>query len=413
VTPLGLLFALLAAAFLGTMVMGRPGQPRRGTPSGSGSALAGFLLGPTLLGLVTPAVVDLFTPLAQVGLGWLALILGLDYGYVDRRRVAPVRRAAGALAGAVTLGLVAVAAFWILRRLQPSALPWTEDTGTWIEAGGIGAACAETTRLAVRYVADRSHSEGPVTELLTDLSDADDLIPMLLCGALFALQPPPGLRWEAHPALLWTGQLVLGVAIGAMTALLLSREVRSQSLWGVLFGTSTVAIGLAVRAELSVLTVAFAMGLGLSHASRHRHAIRALVVPVEGPLRLPALFLAGARIDLSTVPWLAWILPAVLGARILAKMLVAAGVAALFPPARKAGPWIAPGLLACGPTSLSIGLAFALRFPGAIGDTVLVCAAAATLLGEIFAPTALKLAFRRAGEAPAQTGSQPVAGLAT
>jgi Kef-type K+ transport system membrane component KefB len=412
-TPLGLLFALLAAAFLGTVFMERQGHPRRGSASGAGSALVGFLLGPTLLGVVTPGVVTLFTPLAQVGLGWLALILGLDYGWVDRRRITAVRRLAGTLAGVFTLALVAAAAFLVLRRLQPTGLPWTEDTRTWIEAGGIGAACAETTRHAVRWVADRIHAEGPVTELLTDLADADDLVPMLLCGALFALQPPEGLRWGAHPALLWTGQIVLGAALGFMTALLLAREFRSQSLWGVLFGTSTVAIGLAVRAELSALTVAFAMGLGLSQVSRHRHAIRALVVPIEAPLRLPALFLAGARIDLSAVPFLAWIVPAAVAARVLAKALVAAGVALCSPPARKAGPWLAPGLLACGPSALSIGLAFALRFPGPIGDTVLACAAAATVLGEVVAPTSLKFALRRAGEAPAQTGSQPVVRLAT
>lgn len=412
-TPLGLLFALLAAAFLGTILMGRPGQPRRGTASGSGSALAGFLLGPTLLGVVTPAVVDLFTPLAQVGLGWLALILGLDYGYVDRRRIAPIRRAAGGLAGALALALVAAVAFVILRRLQPTGLPWNQDARTWIEAGGIGAACAETTRLSIRWVADRIHAEGPLTELLTDISDADDLVPMLLCGGLFVLEPPAGLRWGAHPALLWTGQLVLGAAIGVITALLLAREFRSQSLWGVLFGTSTVAIGLAVRADLSVLTVAFAMGVGLSHVSAHRQALRALVVPVENPLRLPALLLAGARIDLAAVPFLAWIVPAVLAARVASKVLVAACLALLSPAARKAGPWLAPGLLACGPTALSIGLAFALRFPGPIGDTVLVCAAASTLLGELVAPASLKRGLRHAGEAAPQTGSQPMVRLAT
>jgi Kef-type K+ transport system membrane component KefB len=412
-TPLGLLFALLAAAFLGTGLMGRPGHPRRGLASGSGSALVGFLLGPTLLGVVTPGVVTLFTPLAQVGLGWLALILGLDYGWVERRRISVPRRVAGTVAGAFTLALVATAAFCVLRRVQPTGLAWNEDVRTWIEAGGIGAACAETTRLAVRWVADRIRAEGPLTELLTDLADADDLAPMLLCGVLFALQPPEGLHWGTNPTLLWTGQIVLGAAIGFMTALLLARDFRSQSLWGVLFGTSTVAIGLAVRAELSALTVAFAMGLGLSQVSRHRHAIRALVVPIEGPLRLPALFLAGARIDLGAVPLLAWSVPAALGARILAKALVAMAVTLFSPPARKAGPWLAPSLLACGPSTLSIGLAFALRFPGAVGDTVLVCAAAATILGEVVAPTSLKLALRRAGEAPTQIASQPVVRLAT
>jgi hypothetical protein len=149
------------------------------------------------------------------------------------------------------------------------------------------------------------------------------------------------------------------------------------------------------------------MGLGLSAVSRHRQAIRAVVLPAEGPLRLPALLLAGARIDVGQVPFLAWVIPTVLGARVLAKALVTGCAALVAPPLRRAGAPLVPGLLACGPNSMSIGLAFALRFPGRVGDTVLVSAAAATLFGELIAPAGLRAALRRAGEATSDTGSQP------
>ena len=407
------LMGLIAAAFVGSVLMGRRGQTRHGLASGSEPVLVGFLIGPTMLGLVTPGLLEVFTPLAQVGLGWLALIVGLDYGWVDRRRIPIPRRVWGTLAGVLTMAVVTAATFALFRRLQPTGPVWWQDTSNWIEAGGVGAACAETTRHAVRWVADRLKADGPVTELLLDVADADDFGPFLACGALFTLQPPAGLRWAAHPAVLWAGQIALGVAIGLLTALLVSKRFRSRSLWGVLFGTSMVAIGLAVRADLAVLTVGFCMGLGLSAVSRHRQAIRASVLPAEGPLRLPALLLAGARIDVGQVPFLAWVLPTVLGARLLAKALVAGCAMLVSPPLRPAGAPLVPGLMACGPNSMSIGLAFALRFPGRIGDTVLVCAAAATLLGELIAPPGLRAALRRAGEARADTGSQPVLEVAT
>jgi hypothetical protein len=174
-----------------------------------------------------------------------------------------------------------------------------------------------------------------------------------------------------------------------------------------------VAIGLAVRADLAVLTVGFCMGLGLSAVSSHRQAIRAAVLPGEAPLRLPALLLAGAWIDVGKVPFLGWVVPTVLGARLLAKTLVAGCAMLLSPGLRRAGAPIVPGLMACGPTSMSIGLAFALRFPGRIGDTVLVCAAASTLLGELIAPLGLRAALRRAGEATTDTVPEPVLEVAT
>ena len=67
---------LIAAAFVGSVLVGRRGQTRHGLASGSEPVLVGFLLGPTVLGLVTPGLLEVFTPLAQVGLGWLALIVG-------------------------------------------------------------------------------------------------------------------------------------------------------------------------------------------------------------------------------------------------------------------------------------------------------------------------------------------------
>ena len=406
------LMGLIAAAFAGSVLMDRRRQTRHGLASGSEPVLAGFLIGPTMLGLVTPALLEVFTPLAQVGLGWLALIVGLDYGWVDRRRIPIPRTVAGTLAGLLTMGVVAAATFVLLRRLQPSESVWWQDTTNWNAAGGNGSASAETTRHAVRWVADRVKANGPVTELLLDVADADDLGPFLACGALFTLQPPAGLRWAVHPGVLWAGQIALGVAIGFLTALLVSKRFRSRSLWGVLFGTSMLAIGLAVRADLAVLTVGFCMGLGLNAMSAHRQAIRAVVLPAEGPLRLPALLIAGAWIDVGKVPFLAWVLPTALGARLLAKALVAGCAMLVSPPLRRAGAPLVPGLLACGPSSMSIGLAFALRFPGRIGDTVLVCAAAATLLGELVAPVGLRAALRRAGEATTDTGSQPVVEVA-
>ena len=116
-----------------------------------------------------------------------------------------------------------------------------------------------------------------------------------------------------------------------------------------------------------------------------------MVLPAEFPLRLPALMLAGARIDVAQVPFLGWLIPVVLGARLVAKTLVAGCGALLSPPLRRTGPALIPGLMACGPTSMCIGLAFALRFPGRVGETVLVSAAAATVLGEVLSPLGLRL----------------------
>ena len=44
------------------------------------------------------------------------------------------------------------------------------------------------------------------------------------------------------------------------------------------------------------------------------------------------------------------------------------------------------------------GLAFALRYPGMLGDTVLVVAALSATVGEFVGPVSLRTALKRAGE---------------
>src|SRR5215468_4247777 len=112
------LMGLIVAAAVGSVLVGRQGQTRHGLASGSEPVLAGFIIGPTMLGLVTPGLLEVFTPLAQVGLGWLALIVGLDYGWVGRRHIPVSHRIGGTLAGVLTMAVVTAATFALLRRLE-------------------------------------------------------------------------------------------------------------------------------------------------------------------------------------------------------------------------------------------------------------------------------------------------------
>jgi Kef-type K+ transport system membrane component KefB len=140
------------------------------------------------------------------------------------------------------------------------------------------------------------------------------------------------------------------------------------------------------------------MGIAVSTLSRHRRELRAMVAPTERPVLLPALLLAGARIDFRASPALPWIAAAAIAARLVAKVVVGWTLAIGSPAARKAGPLLGLSMLSSGALAVSIGLAFALRFPGPIGDTVLAVAVASVTVGEFIGPVRLRAALRAAGE---------------
>jgi hypothetical protein len=221
---------------------------------------------------------------------------------------------------------------------------------------------------------------------------------MLAVAVLFALDPTRGIPLPV-PLRDWPAITVgLGLLLGGGAAMLLRSEMPMEDTWGVMFGVSLIAIGAATRLAISTLTVTFFLGMAVSVLTRHGGELRAMVLPTERPVLLPALVLAGARIDFHALPALPWIAAAAILGRIAAKVVTGWLLAAASPPARKGGPLVGLSLMSSGAVAMCIGLAFALRFPGAVGDTVLVIAALAATVGEFVGPLRLRRALVVAGE---------------
>jgi hypothetical protein len=67
-------------------------------------------------------------------------------------------------------------------------------------------------------------------------------------------------------------------------------------------------------------------------------------------------------------------------------------------PARAAGPLVGLSLSSSGALSMCIGLAFALRFPGVVGDSVLAVAVVSAIVGEFVGPARMRRSLLAAGE---------------
>jgi Kef-type K+ transport system membrane component KefB len=396
-----LLMGLLVLSYLGSFLV--TGRTVRGTglPSGVEYVALGFVLGPQVLDWVGGDMLEAFEPVVQVALGWLAFAVGLDFGYAADKRVRAGSLALGTFGALATGSAVATAAWLAVRRLH--------TPGTFVEhvllAGGVGAACSETTRHAVRWIVERHSASGPLADRLNELAHADDLLPLLAIAFLFAFEPTRNVAVRL-PLRDWPVLTVsLGLVLGAGAALLVRSDLPQDDTWAVLFGVSLIAIGTSARLALSTLTASFFMGLAVSLLSRHRRDLRAMVGPTERPVLLPALLLAGAHLDLRASPALPWIAAAAIGGRLAAKVVVGWVLAAISKPARKAGPLVGLSLMSSGALAMCIGLAFALRFPGAVGDTVLVVAAVSATVGEFVGPARLRAALEAAGEIDDSAGS--------
>jgi hypothetical protein len=405
VTALGFLGLLLVASYLGGFVIGGQRLRARGLASGAGWVLLGFVAGPSVLGLVGRDSLDLFVPLAEVGVGWLAVDSGLAFGRVLGRRVRPVNATWGILVAVLTAASVSLAVATALRWIPRLSAAGPVGRDRWILILGLGAALAETTRSVLRWASQRFNAKGPLFDGLADLSSGDDLVPVLLAAVAVALEPVPSAFGPLPVAAGAAAQLLTGWVMGAAAAMMIGRKFRLNVFRGVILGMTLVAIGFSVRLGLSLLALPFGLGLGLASVSRHRARVRRAAVS-ERFVLLPILFLAGAMTPVvGIVPGLAAVAVA---ARLLTKTLAGVGLWGAWREARPAGAWLGVGLVSSGALSICVGMSFALRFPGVVGSTILAASTLGVVVGELIGPASLRRALQNAGELP-EPVAEPVA----
>ena len=404
-SAIALLMGLLLLSYVGSLIVG--GRSAKGLPSGVEFVALGCAVGPHALGLVERSMIAEFEPLVQVALGWLAFVVGLDFSRVAGRRV----RAKSMLLGVSTALLTgATVALVVNRFLAYRPIAGIEGTNALLFAAGAGAVTAETTRFVVQWVAVRWTVKGPVSSLLVELAASDDLAPLVAAGAIFAFAPSSSVSLHMPAAGWFLLSLALGALLGTVTALLL-RQAEGYAVWGALIGTLLLGVGASTRLGLCTIFVTFVMGIALGGVSPNRRVLRKLVGPTERAVLYPMLLLAGAHLDarpLMEDRMLIAVVALALLARIVGKLLSGFVVRSVVPAARPAGPLLGIVLLSSGPVSVSCGFVLALRFPGKVGDTLLVCAAASAVLGELIATFALKNMLTQLGELTLPVVAAPV-----
>ncbi len=397
-----LLMALLGVSFLGGFIGESRSVRGLGLPSGLEWVALGLLLGPSVLGVIDSSAQQKVQSLALVAIGWLALVLGLDFGVVRRRRLRTARVALGLLVGLGTLAAVTFAVYAAIGAIAMSA-HWT-SADRLLVALGLGTVMTETTSYAVDWVAERHGARGPLLELVADIAEAKDAVPIVAVGGVLCITPLVPYPWPLPAVTLTAIILGAGALLGAMALALMGKEASRDQIWGVLIGLAVLGIGLAAHLGLPALTLMFAMGLVLGIFSPHREQLTSMIDVTRRPALLPALVLVGARLDLVLAWRAAPVLLAALAARVIASSIFGWGLAIGGGRARS-GRLLGIGLLSSGELSLGIGLTLAMRFPDDRGGVLLAGAVAAAVLGELVGPVGLRQVLRESDGEPAPTSS--------
>ena len=374
-------------------------------PEVTGYILAGVLLGPAGISLITHEAVESLQVFSEVALGLILFAIGAVFEIVRfrriGRRVATLTALESLLAATfVTGGLLAVGQPLIVALL-------------------LGVIAMETAAASTLMVMRECNAAGPLSETLSGIIALNNIF--CLTGFLFVAAgfdlhrqaAAAGMGWEVlyrtlYP-LLWqiVGSAALGFLVGVLLAVWASQVGEHGEMLILLVGAILLTVGAAQVLELSPLIATLSVGATMVNLSGESRRVFDALAQTDPPLYAIFFVIAGADLNVGLLPSLGLVgLIYVLG-RAAGKLfgtLVATRRTAAEPQVRR---YLGYAMLSQAGLAVGLLLAVNRRFPELAPLITTVVLAAVTIF-ELVGPIGARYALVRAGEARPQP---PVTGL--
>jgi hypothetical protein len=325
----------------------------------------GALLGPEVLGVLSPVLLDRLGAVVSIALA----VLGVLVGVALAREVPRAGRLflAASLESLVTTCAVLGATVYFVRA---TGVPIDAPLAAFALAIGLCASASSAT--------SADPDSEPAAAVATRVADLDDVLPIVVAVLAFALLPTTS---EGSTTTRLLAPVGIGLAIGAIGWLLFERAESGPERVVFVLGTLALAGGSAAYLNISPLGVGLIAGFTWTVApGRADRIVADDLRRVQHPLVVMLLITAGALTTLS--PAAIWLLTPYLLFRLAGKV---------------AGAWVSARLVDVNAGDLAaylmspgvLAVAFALNFrqalPGPAGEMLLSTVAIGTAAFELFA----------------------------
>ena len=359
-------------------------------PNVTAFLIAGLLIGPSVLGILTEEATLALDSFTTVALGFIAYSIGGEFklSYLKEIGVRPI---------VITLfeGLTAaVAVFGVMWALG-------FDLALCLALGAIATATAPAATL---MVVRQYKAKGPVCATLLPVVAMDDALCLMcfsICSAIAAAltsgQEMSAWVMLGKPLLEIVGALALGTAIG-FVEIICSRFFRSRgNKLALSIACVMLGVGLCEMWGLSSLLVCMMIGAVMINLASDRSVLVEQCDRFTPPLFLLFFVLSGANLDLSILPQVGLLGAVYLLSRAAGKWAGASIGASL----TKCEPNVRKylGLTLLPQAGVAIGMAhMSSTVLPAYGPQINAVVLCATLLYELVGPVITKVALTRAGE---------------
>ncbi|MBR6740251.1 MAG: cation:proton antiporter [Clostridia bacterium] len=368
---------------------------RIGLPNVTAYLVAGLLVGPYVLDLVSHEQLASFSILTDVALGFIAFSIGGEF------KLSHIKQIGGS--SLIITFFQAITACLLVDVVLLIAFPG--DPALAITLGAIATATAPAATL---MVVRQYKAKGPVTGILLPVVALDDAIGLMIFSVSLALAKvfaqgtaPTVETMLLEPLLEIFGSLLIGFAIGVVLAFAIGFFHSRGNRITIVIAAVFLGVGLSQILPLSSLLVCMAIGAGMCNLQKEYEKVLDFNERWTTPLFMIFFVISGAELDLSVLPAVGLLGVLYLVARSVGKYLGAFLGARVVKADKNIQKYL--GICLLPQAGVAIGMSqivvSALPEYGAQIRAVVLCA---TLVYELVGPLLTKMVLTKAGEiAPA------------
>lgn len=345
----------------------------------------GLVIGPNFLGFLDEEILNAFSPLIFLGLGWIGMLFGIQLNFRDIRRFPKGFFGITIFQGLFPLIFVFLAfvAYFAYMGDMPGGL----ILSTALIFGSVSV-CTSQSAMAVMS-RDTAKKKRGLLVLMRYISSLDDLLAIPLLALAFAYEGFHTIGGSVY--FRWWDVVLATIMLGLLSGFILNLLIRMagdrREISLLIISVVILFVGVSRYLNISPIFIAVLAGMILANLSPNRDEVTDFLIKGEKPIFLIFLIISGALLEF--VPQVLIVVPLFIGVRLIAKALGGLFVSKTFQTNFEIPKNIGLGLVPQGSLSLAIALSFVMSAPQIVGTLLIFSVAASVLLHEPFATLAL------------------------
>lgn len=390
-----LLVLCIAIAYLGAHLLVDRLQRRLLVLSGVEYLLLGVLLGPAVPQIRAFDALTPVLPAVAVTAGWVGLLRGTEVNLRHPGELPPGTVRVALVHHLVSGAVVGVAAWLLLVKVVPLAIP---DDLAAVTAGVAGCCAAADSAGPMALLSRRYAIEGSLGQMLERAAQLGDVLVIFALGILVSTfhRDVPGAALSLRATEWAVLSVGLGITLGLLFTAFLLGDESANGRFLALVGIITFGAGAAWWLRLDPLVVNLSLGVVVANTASAGRRVRQTLKSTERPMALVLLVLAGAlwQPPRGLAPELVGVAIAGFIALRLVGKIIGSALAAWGTPLRAD---LFRGMLGQGEVTVAMAVSFRLIYTGPVVDLVYTAVLASVVVYDLVAPRVLRALLLDAG----------------